>query len=72
MLEMLYVKILKQMLILTKSEYGIARLGSGLLGTNIKAMYAQLVGYCESWWANREVWEEYSCTERSSLLNGNN
>jgi hypothetical protein len=49
MLEMLYVKILKQMLILTKSEYGIARLGSGLLGTNIKAMYAQLVGYCESW-----------------------
>ena len=49
MLEMLYVKILKQMLILTKSEYGIARLGSGLLGMNIKAMYAQLVGYCESW-----------------------
>jgi hypothetical protein len=48
-LEMLYVKILKQTLVLIKSKYGIARLGPGSLGMNIKAMSAQLVGCCKSW-----------------------
>lgn len=42
-------RFLKQTLVLTKSEHGTARLGSGLLGTNIKAMSAQLVGCCKSW-----------------------
>jgi hypothetical protein len=49
MLETLYVSILKQTLVLTKSEYKFARLGFVLLGTNIKAMSAQLVGCCERW-----------------------